>query len=183
MMLDSSQLSTKRLNQSMTATKYRKPPRIGMSVICMRQANPIYTVGGVGECSDGVDEQAQVVSVGRRRSRGETEQLVAKYEASGLSRTDFCRQRGLSLATLARYRKRQAQANAARGVRWMEVNSPGRISNRATGSSSTRTRPSVRLYFIFDSARYGTARSAMIRPTLARDTPSFWLMSHWLRPC
>jgi hypothetical protein len=49
MMLDSSQLSTKRLNQSMTATKYRKPPRIGMSVICMRQANPIYTVGGVGD--------------------------------------------------------------------------------------------------------------------------------------
>src|ERR1017187_5940156 len=107
MMLDSSQLSTKRLNQSMTATKYRKPPRIGMSVICMRQANPIYTVGGVGECSDGVDEQAQVVSVRRRRSRGEAEQAVAEYEASALSRADFCRQRGLSLATLARYRKRQ----------------------------------------------------------------------------
>src|SRR5450759_614228 len=76
-------------------------------------------------CSDGVDEQAQMVAVGRRRSRGETEQLVAEYEASGLSRTDFCRQRGLSLATLARYRKRQAQANAARGVRWMEVEVSG----------------------------------------------------------
>src|ERR1039458_8327725 len=25
--------------------------------------------------------------------------------------------------------------------------------------------------------------SATIRPTLARETPSFWLMSHWLRPC
>ena len=28
--LESSQLSTKRLNQSITATKYRKPPRIGI---------------------------------------------------------------------------------------------------------------------------------------------------------
>ena len=32
---------------------------------------------------------------------------MAEYEASALSRADFCRQRGLSLATLARYRKRQ----------------------------------------------------------------------------
>ena len=30
MVLESSQLSTKRLNQSITATRYRKPPRIGM---------------------------------------------------------------------------------------------------------------------------------------------------------
>ena len=86
-----------------------------------------------------MDEQAQVVSVGRRRSRGETEQLVAEYEASGLSRADFCRQRGLSLATLARYRKRQAQANAARGVRWMEVEVSGNGPAPESGGTSGLT--------------------------------------------
>jgi hypothetical protein len=35
--LDSSQLSTSRLNQSITATRYRRPPRIGMYVISVLQ--------------------------------------------------------------------------------------------------------------------------------------------------
>ena len=86
-----------------------------------------------------MNEQAQVVSVGRRRSRGETEQLVAEYEASGLSRTDFCRQRGLSLATLARYRKRQAQGNAAPGVRWLEVEVSGNGPAPESGGASDLT--------------------------------------------
>jgi transposase-like protein len=68
-----------------------------------------------------VDEQAQVVEVRRRRSRAETERLVAEYEASGLSRVEFCRKQGLSLATLARYRERQAQGSPAAGNRWVEV--------------------------------------------------------------
>jgi hypothetical protein len=53
-------------------------------------------------------------------------QLAAEYEASGLSRTDFCRQRGLSLSTLARYRRRQAQGIAAPAVRWLEVEASGK---------------------------------------------------------
>jgi hypothetical protein len=47
--------------------------------------------------------------------------LVAEYEASGLSQVEFCRKQGLSLATLARYRKRQAQGNPAAGNHWLEV--------------------------------------------------------------
>ncbi len=35
------------------------------------------------------------------------EQLVAEYESSGLSRIDFCRERGLGLSTLDRYRTQQ----------------------------------------------------------------------------
>jgi transposase-like protein len=66
-------------------------------------------------------EQAPVVEVRRRRSRAEAEQLVAEYEASGLSQVEFCRKQGLSLATLARYRKRQAQGSPAAGNRWVEV--------------------------------------------------------------
>ena len=57
----------------------------------------------------------------RRRSRAEAGQLVAEYEASGLSQVEFCREQGLSLATLARYRKRQTQGNPAAGNRWVEV--------------------------------------------------------------
>ena len=62
-----------------------------------------------------------MAEIQRRRSRAEAGQLVAEYEASGLSRVEFCREHGLSLATLARYRKRQSQGNPAAGGRWVEV--------------------------------------------------------------
>ena len=68
-----------------------------------------------------MDEEAPVIEVRRRRSRAEAEQLVAEYEASGLSRVEFCRRQGLSLATLARYRKRQTQGKAVSGHRWLAV--------------------------------------------------------------
>jgi len=68
-----------------------------------------------------VDEQTQVVEGRRRRSRAEAEQVAGEYETSGLSRVEFCRMRGLSLATLARYRKRQAQGKAEPGDRWLAV--------------------------------------------------------------
>ena len=68
-----------------------------------------------------MDQQAQVVEVRRRRSRAEAEQLVAEYQASGLSRVEFCRSHGLSLATLARYRKRQAQGSPAPRDGWVAV--------------------------------------------------------------
>jgi len=74
-----------------------------------------------------VNEQTQGVKIKRRRSRAEVEQLVAEYEASGLGRTAFCRQRGLSLSTLARYRRRQEQAagDSAEGKGWLAVEVSG----------------------------------------------------------
>jgi hypothetical protein len=45
----------------------------------------------------------------RRRSRAEAEALVAEFEAGGLKREAFCRQRGLAVGTLDKYRRR-AQA-------------------------------------------------------------------------
>ena len=72
-----------------------------------------------------MDEQAQVVEVRRRRSRAEAEQVAGEYEGSGLSRVEFCRKHGLSLATLARYRKRQEQGKAAPGNRWVAVEVSG----------------------------------------------------------
>ena len=47
--------------------------------------------------------------------------MVAEYETSGLSQIEFCRKQGVSLATLARYRKRRAQGGAAPGDRWVTV--------------------------------------------------------------
>jgi hypothetical protein len=83
-----------------------------------------------------MDDQAQVVSVGRRRTRAEAEQVAGEYEASGLSRVEFCRSRGLSLATLARYRKRQAQGKAAPGNRWVTVEVSGANSTLESRGSS-----------------------------------------------
>jgi hypothetical protein len=72
-----------------------------------------------------MEDQAQVVEVQHRRSRAEAEQVAVEYEGSGLSRIEFCRKYGLSLATLARYRKRQAQGKAAPGNRWLAVEMAG----------------------------------------------------------
>ena len=76
-----------------------------------------------------MDEQAQALKTKRRRSRAEIQQLVAEYEASGLGRTAFCQERGLSLSTLSRYRKRQEQTagEAAEGKRWLAVEVAGTV--------------------------------------------------------
>lgn len=42
---------------------------------------------------------------GGRRSRAEVAVLVAGFEQSGLSRTEYCRQHGLSFSTFSRHRK------------------------------------------------------------------------------
>lgn len=59
--------------------------------------------------------EEQVCKLPRRRSRQEVDQLVTEYETSGLSRDEFCRERGLGLSTLDRYRtqrKRQVPAGS-----------------------------------------------------------------------
>lgn len=84
------------------------------------------------------EQQAQVRKVGQRRSRAEAEQLVSTYEASGLRQGEFCRLQGLSLATLARYRKwqRQAQGEAATGNRWLAVEVAGVSAATGSGTAS-----------------------------------------------
>jgi len=76
-----------------------------------------------------------VCEVRRRRSRQEVEQLVAEYETSGLSQNEFCRERGLALSTLGRYRtRRKRQAPAGSNVLLaVEVSgrAPARLPERA----------------------------------------------------
>ena len=68
-----------------------------------------------------MDEPVQTPGVQHRRSPAEIEQLLSEYEASGLSQAAFCGKTGLSLATLARYRKRRAQLPSASAGRWLAV--------------------------------------------------------------
>jgi hypothetical protein len=82
-----------------------------------------------------VDEQSEAIEVRRRRSRAEVEQLLAEYETSGLGRVEFCRRRGLSLSTLARYRKQQAQGDAGTGSRWLAVEVSGAVAGLESGAS------------------------------------------------
>jgi hypothetical protein len=81
--------------------------------------------------------EEQVSAVRRRRSRYEVEQLVADYESSGLSRSEFCRERGLALSTLGRYKRRREQHEPARSnpLLAVELSSRPEASVAAAGSA------------------------------------------------
>ena len=62
--------------------------------------------------------------------------MVAEFESSGLSRIEFCRERGLALSTLGRYRKRGRQAPAAANpLLAVEVSGRAPVPLGATGSA------------------------------------------------
>ncbi len=83
-----------------------------------------------------VGELAKTVEGRRRRSRAEAEQLVAEYEASGLSCVEFCQKQGLSLASLGRYRTRHKQVKAVPGSRWVAVEMSGAGAARSGSERS-----------------------------------------------
>jgi hypothetical protein len=59
----------------------------------------------------------QVVAGNRRRTPAEIEQVVREFASSGLNRTQFCRQRGLTWGVLNRHLRRMqaASSNGASG--------------------------------------------------------------------
>ena len=81
--------------------------------------------------------EEQVCAVRRRRNRQEVEQIVAEYESSGLTRMEFCRERGLGLSTLGRYRsRRERQAPSGRNALLaVEVSGRAPAPVAATGSA------------------------------------------------
>ena len=85
--------------------------------------------------------EEQVGKGRRRRSWAEAEQLVTEFEASGLGREEFCRERGLVSSTLARYRKRwqQEQGDAADASRWVAVELAGSHQAGASKAASGLT--------------------------------------------
>jgi hypothetical protein len=64
----------------------------------------------------------------RHRSRAEADHLAAEYEASGLSREEFCQQKNVPLKTLSRYvtryRKQKAEGNQPQRFVAVEVAGP-----------------------------------------------------------
>ena len=83
-----------------------------------------------------MDEQVQAVKVGQRRSRAEIEKLLADYETSRMTRVDFCRTRGLSLASLARYRRRHGQGKTETSNRLVAVEVSGLCAKRESSANS-----------------------------------------------
>jgi hypothetical protein len=81
--------------------------------------------------------EEQVCKVPRRRSRQEVDQLVAEYESSGLSRLEFCRERGVGLSTLDRYRTRRKRQTPAgsNALLAVEVSTRGAVPTAGTGSA------------------------------------------------
>jgi hypothetical protein len=79
--------------------------------------------------------EGEVGRLRRRRSRAEAEQLAVEYEAGGMSREEFCREHGLALSTLARYRRRreQGQDEGAGPSRWLAVELSGAHPAGASG--------------------------------------------------
>ena len=74
--------------------------------------------------------------VRRRRSRAEAEALVAEFEASGLMREGFCRQRGLAVGTLDKYRRRVHKGQQSHNGSMLPVEvvwSAGQNPNRDAG--------------------------------------------------
>jgi hypothetical protein len=73
----------------------------------------------------------------RRRTPAEVEQVVSQFEGSGLNRSQFCRQQGLTLGTLNRYVKRtyEASTNSAMkgGLVAVELSGVKRDPDRGTG--------------------------------------------------
>ena len=82
--------------------------------------------------------EKQVSVAPRRRSPAEAERLAAEFEASGLSRGEFCRNRGLKVSTLDAYRKRRrrAQGEPAGAARWVAVQVSG--ARQPDGSAPRR---------------------------------------------
>jgi hypothetical protein len=66
-------------------------------------------------------EQRSTAEIRHRRSREEIQELLARFESSGLSRVEFCRAEGVSLASLARYRKWQAREDPVAGGQLVPV--------------------------------------------------------------
>ena len=81
--------------------------------------------------------EEQVCVIRRRRSRAEIERLVAEFEASGLSRSEFCRERGLALSTLGRYRRGRDRRESTSASPLLAVELSGRMqaSTAAAGSA------------------------------------------------
>src|ERR1700677_826281 len=59
----------------------------------------------------------------KRRTRAQVQKLVEEFRGSGMRRIDFCRERGLSLTTLARQLRKSKKRDRDRSKRIATTNS------------------------------------------------------------
>ena len=90
------------------------------------------------------------LSVAKRRSRAEVQQLVAEFVSSGMRRSQFCQSRGLSFSTLDRHLKK---------LRWKRrrkpISSVGRLVpvELAARKSPTQQEPGCGLAVVLPGGR------------------------------
>jgi hypothetical protein len=82
-----------------------------------------------------VVQKQRVARHRRHRNRAEADQLAAEYEASGLTREAFCRERDVPLNTLcryvARYRRQKAGTNQSPRLVQVEVAARAKVGSGA----------------------------------------------------
>jgi hypothetical protein len=90
------------------------------------------------------------LSVPKRRTRAEVQELVAEFMSSGMRRSEFCKSRGLSLSTLDRHLKKR---------RWKRRHRPVSSAVRlvpvelAAKKSPTQQEPSCGLAVVLPGGR------------------------------
>ena len=99
-------------------------PKAGRHLNRIRRTNHTLYSLRVWCLSGGMSEE-QVMGAPRRRSLGEADRLAAEFEASGLSRREFCRRRGVNVSTLDAYRKRVRQTRSESAARLVAVEVSG----------------------------------------------------------
>ena len=114
--------------------------------------------------------EEQVCVVRRRRSRQEVEQVVAEYESSGLSRIEFCRERGVALSTLGRHLKKQSQEQRASGKTLVGESRLISVELSAAPPAATETQSSV-LTVLLSNGRRVEVGCDFDAETLARLVP------------
>ncbi len=75
-----------------------------------------------------MDEEERAATAPRYRSRAEAAQLAAEFEASGVTRREFCAKHDMTVSTLDAYRKRfgrragaKAASKPAASGQWLAV--------------------------------------------------------------
>src|ERR1039458_10347782 len=86
----------------------------------------------------------------KRRTRAEVLQLVTEFVSSGMRRSEFCRNRGLSFGTLSRHLKKQRWKRKSR-----RASSAGRLVpvELAARKSSRQYEPSCGLAVVLSGGR------------------------------
>ena len=99
----------------------------------------------------------------RRRAAAELEQIVREFESSGLNRSQFCRQHGLTWGVLNRYLKRLPAGGSSGGSR------EGLMAVELTGNKlSTESADSYGLAVVLARGRRITVSSGFDAVTLQR---------------